>query len=126
MAGARKVAIITGAARGIGAGVAQGLAKAGYTGAVVGLEGDLLRQKAREIGEGASAFEGDVTDRYSGGDEVGGGGVGLGDQEPGQGTGAPAGWLSRIKGGETGLLYRQVKDETIIGGGRWSTRQGLQ
>jgi NAD(P)-dependent dehydrogenase (short-subunit alcohol dehydrogenase family) len=70
MAGARKVAIITGAARGIGAGVAQGLAKAGYTVSLVGLEGDLLRQKAREIGEGAIAFEVDVTDRYSMGNAV--------------------------------------------------------
>lgn len=70
MAGARKVAIITGAARGIGAGVAQGLAKAGYTVSLVGLEGDLLRQKAREIGDGAIAFEVDVTDRYAMGNAV--------------------------------------------------------
>ncbi len=70
MAGARKVAIITGAARGIGAGVAAGLAKAGYAVSLVGLEGDLLRQKAREIGEGVLAFEADVTDRYSIGNAV--------------------------------------------------------
>lgn len=70
MAGARKVAIITGAARGLGAGVATGLAKAGYAVSLVGLEGDVLRQKAREIGEGAIAFEADVTDRYSLGNAV--------------------------------------------------------
>jgi len=43
MANAR-VAIVTGAARGIGAGVAAGLAAQGYRVALIGLEGDLLRQ----------------------------------------------------------------------------------
>jgi NAD(P)-dependent dehydrogenase (short-subunit alcohol dehydrogenase family) len=61
--GAAKVAIVTGAARGIGAGVAKGLYDAGYTVALVGLEGDLLRQNARALGERAIAFEADVTDR---------------------------------------------------------------
>ena len=59
MAGARKVAIITGAARGIGAGVAQGLAKAGYTVSLVGLEGDLLRQKARQLGQATDSTAGE-------------------------------------------------------------------
>ena len=60
-----KVAIITGAARGIGAGVAKALAGHGYKVALVGLEGDLLRRNAKAIGEGAIAFEVDVTDRVS-------------------------------------------------------------
>lgn len=58
-----KVAIVTGAARGIGAGVAAGLAKKGYAVGLVGLEGDLLRQNAKAIGERAVAFEADMTDR---------------------------------------------------------------
>ncbi len=60
-----KVAIITGAARGIGAGVAKALAGQGYKVALVGLEGELLRRNAKAIGEGAIAFEVDVTDRVS-------------------------------------------------------------
>jgi NAD(P)-dependent dehydrogenase (short-subunit alcohol dehydrogenase family) len=58
-----KVAIVTGAARGIGAGVAAGLAKNGYAVGLIGLEGDLLRQSAKAIGARALAFEADVTDR---------------------------------------------------------------
>ena len=58
-----KVAIVTGAARGIGAGVAAGLAKKGYAVGLIGLEGDLLRQNAKAIGVQALAFEADVTDR---------------------------------------------------------------
>lgn len=61
--GATRVAIITGAARGIGAGVARGLHAAGYAVSLVGLEGDLLRQNARALGERAISFEADVTDR---------------------------------------------------------------
>ena len=60
-----KVAIITGAARGIGAGVAKALANQGFKVALVGLEGDLLRRNAKAIGDGAIAFEVDVTDRVS-------------------------------------------------------------
>ncbi len=60
-----KVAIVTGAARGIGAGVAAALAKHGYAVALVGLEGDLLRQNAKAIGEKAIAFEADMTDRVA-------------------------------------------------------------
>ena len=67
MADQRKapVAVVTGAARGIGAGVAERLAKAGYTLSLVGLEGDLLRQKARALGGKSIAFEADVTDRVA-------------------------------------------------------------
>ena len=63
MAQPNKVAIVTGAARGIGAGVAAGLAKRGYAVGLVGLEGDLLRQNAKAIGERAIAFEADMTNR---------------------------------------------------------------
>lgn len=65
-----KVAIVTGAARGIGAGVAQALAKKGYAVALIGLEGDLLRQNAKALGERAVAFEADVTDRLALGNAV--------------------------------------------------------
>src|SRR6185436_18708106 len=60
-----RVAVVTGAARGIGAGVAQGLAEKGYRVALLGLEGDLLRGNARALGERAMAFEADVTDRVA-------------------------------------------------------------
>ncbi len=65
MAKLNPVAIVTGAARGIGAGVAAGLAKKGYAVALVGLEGDLLRRNTKAIGERAVAFEVDVTDRIA-------------------------------------------------------------
>jgi NAD(P)-dependent dehydrogenase (short-subunit alcohol dehydrogenase family) len=57
-----KVVLITGAARGIGAGVARRLAGQGATLALVGLEGDELRSVAAECGPDASAWEADVTD----------------------------------------------------------------
>jgi len=60
-----RVAVVTGAARGIGAGVAAGLAQKGYRVALIGLEGDLLRANARALGERAMAFETDVTDRVA-------------------------------------------------------------
>lgn len=60
-----KVAIVTGAARGIGAGVAAALAKRGYAVALVGLEGDLLRANAKAVGATAIAFEADMTDRIA-------------------------------------------------------------
>ncbi len=63
MLNASKVAIVTGAARGIGAGVAAALAKRGYAVGLIGLEGDLLRQNAKAIGPEALAFEADMTDR---------------------------------------------------------------
>jgi NAD(P)-dependent dehydrogenase (short-subunit alcohol dehydrogenase family) len=59
---AGKVVLITGAARGIGAGVARRLAAQGATLALVGLEGDELRAVAAECGPDASAWEADVTD----------------------------------------------------------------
>ncbi|HEX3589496.1 MAG TPA: short-chain dehydrogenase/reductase [Pseudonocardiaceae bacterium] len=59
---AGKVVLITGAARGIGAGVARKLAAQGATVALVGLEGDELRAVAAECGPDASAWEADVTD----------------------------------------------------------------
>ena len=60
-----KVAIVTGAARGIGSGVATALAQRGYAIGLVGLEGDLLRQNAKAIGAHAIAFEADMTDRVA-------------------------------------------------------------
>ena len=65
MSKSSKVAIVTGAARGIGAGVAAALAKKGYAVGLVGLEGDLLRQNGKAIGERAVAFEVDMTDRQA-------------------------------------------------------------
>ncbi|HEY4456048.1 MAG TPA: SDR family oxidoreductase [Pseudonocardiaceae bacterium] len=59
---AGKVVLITGAARGIGAGVARELARSGATLALVGLEADALRQVATECGPDASAWDADVTD----------------------------------------------------------------
>ncbi len=60
-----RVAIVTGAARGIGAGVAAGLAAKGYRVALIGLEGDLLRANAKALGERGMAFEVDMTDRIA-------------------------------------------------------------
>jgi NAD(P)-dependent dehydrogenase (short-subunit alcohol dehydrogenase family) len=57
-----KVVLITGAARGIGAGVARRLAADGAVLALVGLEGDELRAVAAECGPDATAWEADVTD----------------------------------------------------------------
>ncbi|HWC82791.1 MAG TPA: SDR family oxidoreductase [Pseudonocardiaceae bacterium] len=57
-----KVVLITGAARGIGAGVARRLADEGAKVALVGLEGEQLRAVAAECGPDAIAVEADVTD----------------------------------------------------------------
>lgn len=57
-----KVALITGAARGIGAGVARGYAAQGGRVALVGLEPDLLAALADELGEAAAWWEADVRD----------------------------------------------------------------
>lgn len=59
---AGKVVLITGAARGIGAGVARRLAEQGAIVALVGLEAAELRAVAAECGPDASAWDADVTD----------------------------------------------------------------
>jgi NAD(P)-dependent dehydrogenase (short-subunit alcohol dehydrogenase family) len=59
---AGQVVLITGAARGIGAGVATRLARQGAKVALVGLEAEELRRVARECGPDATAWDADVTD----------------------------------------------------------------
>ncbi|MBO0840868.1 MAG: SDR family oxidoreductase [Sciscionella sp.] len=59
---AGKVVVVTGAARGIGAGVAKRLASQGAKLALVGLEADELHKVAAECGREAGAWEADVTD----------------------------------------------------------------
>ena len=56
-----KVVLVTGAARGIGAGVARDLAGKGAKVALVGLEADELAAVAKECGPDAGAWEADVT-----------------------------------------------------------------
>jgi len=56
-----KVVLITGAARGIGAGVARDLAGRGAKLALVGLEGDELAKVAADCGPDAGWWEADVT-----------------------------------------------------------------
>jgi NAD(P)-dependent dehydrogenase (short-subunit alcohol dehydrogenase family) len=56
-----RVVVITGAARGIGAGVARDLATKGAKVALVGLEADELAAVAKECGPEAGAWEADVT-----------------------------------------------------------------
>jgi NAD(P)-dependent dehydrogenase (short-subunit alcohol dehydrogenase family) len=56
-----KVVLITGAARGIGAGVARDLAGKGAKVALVGLEGAELKRVAADCGPDAGAWEADVT-----------------------------------------------------------------
>ncbi|MGH3759551.1 short-chain dehydrogenase/reductase [Actinophytocola sp.] len=56
-----KIVLITGAARGIGAGVAKDLARRGAKLALVGLEADELARVAAECGPDAGAWEADVT-----------------------------------------------------------------
>ncbi|ALG14268.1 short-chain dehydrogenase/reductase [Kibdelosporangium phytohabitans] len=57
-----KVVLITGAARGIGAGVAKRLAKQGAKLALVGLEPEELKKVAAECGPDAAHWEANVTD----------------------------------------------------------------
>jgi NAD(P)-dependent dehydrogenase (short-subunit alcohol dehydrogenase family) len=58
-----KVALVTGAARGIGAEAARRLARLGARVALVGLEPEELGRVAEECGPEAAAFHADVTDR---------------------------------------------------------------
>ncbi|HEU4657201.1 MAG TPA: short-chain dehydrogenase/reductase [Capillimicrobium sp.] len=58
-----RVVLITGAARGIGAGVARALAARGAKLSLVGLEPERLEALATELGPDAAWFEADVTDR---------------------------------------------------------------
>lgn len=57
-----KVALITGAARGIGAGVARGYVAGGGKVALVGLEPELLAELSDELGDAAAWWEADVRD----------------------------------------------------------------
>ncbi len=57
-----KVALITGAARGIGAGVARGYVASGGKVALVGLEPELLKALSDELGDTADWWEADVRD----------------------------------------------------------------
>jgi NAD(P)-dependent dehydrogenase (short-subunit alcohol dehydrogenase family) len=57
-----KVALITGAARGIGAGVARGYVARGGKVALVGLEPELLEALSAELGVAAAWWEADVRD----------------------------------------------------------------
>lgn len=59
---AGSVALITGAARGIGAGVARGFVAGGGKVALVGLEPDRLAELADEFGDKAAWWEADVRD----------------------------------------------------------------
>ena len=56
-----KVVVITGAARGIGAGLARDLAAKGAKVALVGLEADEMEKVAAECGPDAGSWEADVT-----------------------------------------------------------------
>lgn len=57
-----KTVLVTGAARGIGAGVARRLHGAGANVALVGLEPELMRTLADDLGERTAVYEADVTD----------------------------------------------------------------
>ncbi|MGI9085061.1 MAG: short-chain dehydrogenase/reductase [Aeromicrobium sp.] len=57
-----KVALITGAARGIGAGVARGYVDRGGRVALLWLEPDLLKSLTEELGDAAMCWEADVRD----------------------------------------------------------------
>ncbi len=60
-----QVAVVTGAARGIGRGIASVLAREGARVVVADIDGDVAAETAAELGEGAIAVVADVTDRRS-------------------------------------------------------------
>ena len=62
---AGKVVLITGAARGLGKALAQKLHGLGAKVALAGLEPEALRALAAQLGDGARAFDADVTDLAS-------------------------------------------------------------
>src|SRR5687768_13585265 len=57
-----RTVFVTGAARGIGGGVAERMHANGANVALVGLEPDLLEERAAKLGDRAAWFEADVTD----------------------------------------------------------------
>lgn len=57
-----RTVFVTGAARGIGGGVAERFHSQGANVALVGLEPDLLEERAAKLGDRAAWFEADVTD----------------------------------------------------------------
>jgi NAD(P)-dependent dehydrogenase (short-subunit alcohol dehydrogenase family) len=57
-----RTVFVTGAARGIGGGVAERMHAKGANVALVGLEPDLLEERAAKLGDRAAWFEADVTD----------------------------------------------------------------
>jgi NAD(P)-dependent dehydrogenase (short-subunit alcohol dehydrogenase family) len=57
-----RTVFVTGAARGIGGGVVERLHSKGANVALVGLEPDLLEERAAKLGDRAAWFEADVTD----------------------------------------------------------------
>ena len=65
-----RVALITGAGRGIGAESARRLASRGATIALVGFEPQEMERVAADCGHGSAAFEADVTDREQLGEVV--------------------------------------------------------
>ena len=60
-----KVALVTGAARGIGAGVAKGLADRGARIALIGLEPDELKRVTDDLGDQHAWWEADVRDAHA-------------------------------------------------------------
>lgn len=57
-----RVALVTGATRGIGLATARALVAEGAYVAMLARSADVLRERASEIGDGARAFPGDITD----------------------------------------------------------------